>query len=164
LNIIVTDADVSLNAEYELRIEDVENSLGVFSVYPKLASGRFEDRLNDRRFLTLSNSSCIRTPVIIRVENPARLDYEREEGRHFVFKVNALQGIVKQFQCNEKLLTTDIFVGQQILSSVTVTVLVTDANDNVPIFDRQVYLFKIREDSSPGAQVGKEEQTHLNAN
>lgn len=40
LNILVNDADVSKNAEYELVIEDVENSLGVFTVYPEKAIGR----------------------------------------------------------------------------------------------------------------------------
>ena len=31
--------------------------------------------------------------MIIRVSNPDKLDYEKEEGRDFVFKVNAMQGI-----------------------------------------------------------------------
>ncbi len=34
-----------------------------------------------------------RTPVIIRVSDPDRLDYESEEqGRNFEFRVNAMQG------------------------------------------------------------------------
>ena len=33
-----------------------------------------------------------RTPVIIRVANAERLDYESETGRTFVFKINAVQG------------------------------------------------------------------------
>ena len=92
LNIVVSDADVNLNAEYDLQIEDVKNSLGVFSVYPRKAVGRYgfnRSNLSIRMNLTTIN---FRTPVIIRVENPERLDYETEEGKNFVFKVNALQG------------------------------------------------------------------------
>ncbi len=80
LNMVVIDADVSSNAEFYLQIEDAgTNAEGVFEVYPTRAVGR--------------------TPVIIRVSNPERLDYETEQGRNFEFKVNALQGrvIVKLF-------------------------------------------------------------------
>ena len=66
LNLVVDDADTSRNAEYELVIEDVANSDGVFSVYPDRAVGR--------------------TPVIIRVANPEYLDYESEGGRDFSFR------------------------------------------------------------------------------
>ncbi len=42
LNIVVSDADVSANAAYDLVIEDVsQNSHGVFSVYPDHAVGRY---------------------------------------------------------------------------------------------------------------------------
>ena len=75
LNVVVVDADVSRNAEYDLVIEDVSaNSEGVFDVYPRRAVGR--------------------TPVIVRVANPDRLDYESPEGSRFVFRVNAVQGAV----------------------------------------------------------------------
>ena len=73
LNIVVNDGDVSSNAEFNLQLEDVLNSEGVFSVYPTRAIGR--------------------TPVIIRVVNPEALDYEQESGRNFIFRVNA--GLVK---------------------------------------------------------------------
>ena len=74
LNIVVNDGDVSSNAEFNLQLEDVLNSEGVFSVYPTRAIGR--------------------TPVIIRVVNPEALDYEQESGRNFIFRVNA--GLVKK--------------------------------------------------------------------
>ena len=51
---IVSDGDISNNAAYDLVLENVENAEGVFSVYPEKAVGR--------------------TPVIIRVANPDRLD------------------------------------------------------------------------------------------
>ena len=69
LNLVVDDADTSRNAEYELVIEDVANSDGVFSVYPDRAVGR--------------------TPVIIRVANPEYLDHESEGGRDFSFRYNS---------------------------------------------------------------------------
>ena len=78
LNIVVNDGDVSSNAEFNLQLEDVLNSEGVFSVYPTRAIGR--------------------TPVIIRVVNPEALDYEQESGRNFIFRVNA--GLVKNSCCD----------------------------------------------------------------
>ena len=114
---VVSDGDISKNAEYELELENIENSEGVFEVHPTKAVGR--------------------TPVIIRVVNPDRLDYEKEEGRSFVLKVNALQN-------------------GQLLSSAFVTILVRDANDNVPLFDRPIYRFSLREDAQSGESIGKE--------
>ena len=73
LNLVVNDADVSRNAEYSLVLENVLNdAVDVFSVYPSKAVGR--------------------TPVIIRLANPGRLDYETEEGREFALRVKAVQG------------------------------------------------------------------------
>lgn len=115
LNIQVNDADISRNSEYDLILENVLNSDGVFTVYPTRAQGR--------------------TPVIIRVANPARLDYESEQGRNFVFNVNAVQA-------------------GKIMSSVTVNVIVTDANDNAPIFDQPIYAFEVPEDLPPGSLIG----------
>jgi hypothetical protein len=36
-----------------------------------------------------------------------------------------------------------------------VTVLVTDANDNVPIFEQKVYEFTVTEDAKAGEQMGE---------
>ena len=55
---VVSDGDISKNAEYELELENIENSEGVFEVHPTKAVGR--------------------TPVIIRVVNPDR----------YVFNIN----------------------------------------------------------------------------
>ena len=115
LNIVVNDADVSKNAAFQLVIQDVLNSEGVFSVYPTNAIGR--------------------TPVIVRVENPHKLDYEHDDGRNFIFRVNALQG-------------------NEILSSAVVNVIVTDSNDNVPVFAEDNYEFSVNEDSVPGTSIG----------
>jgi hypothetical protein len=117
LNMIVTDGDIANNAQYDLVLESVENAQeGVFTVYPTRAIGR--------------------TPVIIRVANPDRLDYEVEESRQFVLRVKAMQA-------------------DTVLSSVLVTVLVRDANDNVPIFDQLRFDFSLREDAQSGESIGK---------
>ena len=47
------------------------------------------------------------------------------------------------------------FLGESILSSAHVTVLVTDANDNVPIFDNKNYEFTVKEDAGAGEAIGK---------
>ena len=39
------------------------------------------------------------------------------------------------------------------------TVLVTDANDNVPIFDQKNYEFTVKEDAIAGEAIGKLENT-----
>lgn len=98
LNMIVSDGDISNNAAYELVLENIENAEGVFSVYPENAVGR--------------------TPVIIRVADPARLDYEMDTGRRFILKVKAMQN-------------------GEVLSSAIVTVVVRDSNDNVPFLTRK---------------------------
>ena len=85
----------------------------------------------------MSKMFPFRTPVIIRVANPARLDYEREEGRNFAFRVNAIQG------------------PGNVLSSVKVNVLVTDSNDNVPVFEQPLYEFVVPENADVGAPVGE---------
>ena len=79
-----------------------------------------------------------RTPVIIRVRDPERLDYEVENGRRFVFRVNAVST-----------------VSSDILSSAEVAVNVIDSNDNIPIFERENYEFVVKEDAQSGDNVGK---------
>ena len=45
--------------------------------------------------------------------------------------------------------------GESVLSSAHVTVLVTDANDNVPIFEQKVYEFTVTEDAKAGELMGE---------
>ena len=117
LNIIVNDGDTSKNAEYDLVIRDISNSEGVFTVYPQRAIGR--------------------TPVIIRVANPDRLDYESEDGTRFSFRVEAIH-------------PSD---GRS-LSSAQVSVQVIDSNDNIPVFEQENYEFFVKEDAQSGDLVG----------
>ena len=41
------------------------------------------------------------------------------------------------------------------MSSALVTVLVTDANDNVPVFDNKNYEFTVKEDAGAGEAIGE---------
>ncbi|XP_033608058.1 cadherin-87A, partial [Cryptotermes secundus] len=72
LNMVVNDRDVGENARYNLRIRDVHNSAGTFTVHPTTATGR--------------------TPVVIRVANVEGLDYDVSDPslRRIVFDVMAL--------------------------------------------------------------------------
>jgi hypothetical protein len=45
--------------------------------------------------------------------------------------------------------------GESVLSSAHVTVLVTDANDNSPIFEQKIYEFSVAEDAKAGELIGK---------
>jgi hypothetical protein len=102
LTLEVNDRDVGKNAEYRLFLEPVSPNMAadIFSVYPLTAIGK--------------------SPVTIRVQNPARLDYEDPAaGRQFVFNVVAEP------------------VGGSSGGSVVrseITVVVTDSNDNAPRF------------------------------
>lgn len=71
LSIIVNDKDSLGNNRYNLTISNVENSNGVFDIFPK--------------------SSEARTQVIIKVKDPSRLDYDvdTDAERTFVFDVIA---------------------------------------------------------------------------
>ena len=116
LTLEVVDKDVSRNAEFTLTIESLTpNTEGVFSVYPERAIGK--------------------TPVIIRVKDPERLDYEDLEKRNFEFNVVA--------ETNS---------GVQVKSNVKVVVV--DSNDNVPIFDEADFAFNVPEDSKAGTVIG----------
>jgi hypothetical protein len=56
LNMVVNDRDIGENAHYTLKLRDVRNSAGIFTVHPSSAMGR--------------------TPVVIRVSNVKGLDYD----------------------------------------------------------------------------------------
>ena len=116
LSLEVIDRDVSKNAEFSLQLEPVSaNSEGVFYIYPETALGK--------------------TPVIIRVRDPDRLDYENEAAKNFKFNVVAI--------------TPD---GQRIKSEIEVVVV--DANDNIPVFAEESYRFSVAEDAPAQQLIG----------
>ena len=120
LTLEVIDKDVSKNAEFSLLLEPVSlNSEGVFYIYPEKALGKKSEKC-DNQLITSRHSG--KTPVIIRVKDPERLDYENEDARNFKFNVVAVTAS-----------------GQQIKSEIEV--VVTDANDNIPQFQEKSYEF-----------------------
>ena len=117
LTLEVVDKDVSKNAEFSLSLEAVSpNSEGVFYVYPERALGK--------------------TPVIIRVKDPERLDYENEAARNFQFNVIA-----------------ETSNGEQIKSEISV--VVTDSNDNIPQFAEKSYEYTVAEDAEGEYPIAK---------
>ena len=48
-----------------------------------------------------------------------------------------------------------LLTGENVLSSALVSVLVTDANDNAPIFEQKSYEFSVKEDARAGELMGK---------
>ena len=117
LNMVVSDGDISSNAAYDLVLESLNSEAeGIFSVYPQKAVGR--------------------TPVIIRVIDPSRLDHEVEEARNFVLVIKAVKG-------------------PEVLSSATVNIVILDSNDNVPLFQQDSYTFILPEDIQSGESIGK---------
>lgn len=108
LNMIVNDNDVGDNAKFSLHLRNINNSEGVFTVYPSSAVGR--------------------TPVLIKVADASRLDYENENQREFLFYVVASQH------------------GSEV-SSATVTITLMDANDNSPVFENDQYLIQVPENA-----------------
>ncbi|XP_043197440.1 cadherin-23-like [Amphibalanus amphitrite] len=114
LEMLVSDSDEGAGSQFDLRLRDVQASEGVFDIFPTSAAGR--------------------TPVLIKVTDSSRLNYEQETERQFVFAVVASQGKAEV--------------------SATVTVLVTDANDNAPEFDRDSFSFSVPEDAAAGHVLG----------
>ena len=108
LNLVVSDSDIGDNARFELSLQDLDlknPATAAFSVTPAEAVGR--------------------TPVILKVINSNRLDFENEDKRVFEFNVVAHQSGVKSYS--------------------RVTLKLSDANDHHPVFDSDQYHFQIPE-------------------
>ncbi|XP_050735767.1 cadherin-23-like [Eriocheir sinensis] len=114
LNLVVSDGDVGENARFTLALEDIFGSRGVFSIFPVSAVGR--------------------TPVIIKVADSSRLDFEDPSASNFVFKVVASAN------------------GEPV-SAAVVNVTITDANDNAPTFPKSSYRFGVSEGVERGQLI-----------
>nr|CAD7397956.1 unnamed protein product [Timema cristinae] len=121
LNMVVDDKDVGENSHYSLKLRDVENSDGVFTIHPQSSLGR--------------------TPVVIKVADVKKLDYDVTDInlRKIVFDVIAS---MKGEKGKEK----------EVASS-RVTVNLLDANDNLPQFALSSYRFRVSEDVKPGKLI-----------
>lgn len=68
LDLSVSDGDLGEHAAFSLSLEDISpsGSEGVFTVFPKTVVGR--------------------SPVILKVVDSARIDYENKDAKHFIVK------------------------------------------------------------------------------
>lgn len=104
-----------------------QGSNSVFSLRLEDISGAFEI---DPQMATGS------TPVTIRVSNGS-LDFENPNQRKFIILVVA----------------EEVYTNPKLSSTATVTVSITDANDNWPVFDNEAYTATVSETASPGTLV-----------
>ncbi len=118
LNIFVNDKDMANNAKYNLSLRNVWNSDGVFDVSPKRGEGR--------------------TPLVIKVKNPSRLDFDVDDEllRKFEFEIVTLVDDVE-------------------MSSAHIEIELEDSNDNSPIFPQSNYKLQVEENSKIGFQIAE---------
>ncbi|XP_037949446.1 cadherin-23 [Teleopsis dalmanni] len=127
LSVFVDDRDMGENSRYQLSMRDIENSANVFAVSPEEAQGR--------------------TPVVVRVLDSSKLDYDVEDAskRYFEFEIIAsVHGLEK--------------------ASTRVQVHLLDANDNSPIFEKHDYRFSAAENLSVNSKIGTIKATDKDSN
>lgn len=127
LTAFVDDMDMGENSKYDLEIEDIQNSKGVFFVYPQKSQGR--------------------TPIVIKVKDSKKLDYDVEDESKRVFEFY----IVASVKGNP-------------LSRSKVQINLQDINDNSPVFSKTEYKFKIEENLVQGTEIGKTSATDKDSN
>ncbi|XP_053956622.1 cadherin-23 isoform X1 [Anastrepha ludens] len=127
LSVFVDDRDMAENSRYELTLRDVKNSKGIFAVSPREAQGR--------------------TPVVVRILNSTKLDYDVEdpELRQFDFE------LVASVNGEEK-------------SKARVQVNLQDINDNSPIFEQNTYRFVVPENATINEEFGVFKATDKDSN
>lgn len=116
LSVYVVDEDLGANSRYNLSLRNVYNADKVFAVSPTHGEGR--------------------TPVVVKVLDPTRLDYDVDDVslRNLTFDlVASVDGID--------------------LSRARVTVNLQDSNDNSPIFSQSSYRVSIAENSEVGTKI-----------
>ncbi|XP_067646126.1 cadherin-87A [Eurosta solidaginis] len=118
LSVFVDDRDLGENSRYALSLRDIKNSKDIFAVSPESAHGR--------------------TPVVVRVLNSTKLDYDvaEPELRHFQFD------LVATAKGEEK-------------SKARVQINLEDINDNAPIFERSSYRLVVPENATMHEEFGK---------
>lgn len=116
LSIYVEDKDQGANSRYNLSLRNVFNAEGVFAVSPQFGEGR--------------------TPVVVKVINSTRLDYDVEDAslRNLTFDLVAS-------------------VNGYDLSMTRVYVNLQDSNDNSPIFSETSYRVSVPENSAIGTKI-----------
>lgn len=116
LSIYVDDKDLGMNSQYNLTLKNVLNAEDVFEVSP--------------------TSGQRRTPIVVKVLDPSKLDYDVDNPELRVLKFDLIASVNG--------------VG---LSSASVTVHLQDVNDNGPIFDKLNYEFSVSENAEIGTKI-----------
>lgn len=110
LSVYVIDRDLGVNSQYNLTLRSVLNAENVFEVDPSSGEGR--------------------TPVVVRVLDPSRLDYDVENPELRVLKFDLIASVD----------------GME-YSMSRVTVYLQDINDNGPVFSQSAYELKVNENA-----------------
>lgn len=126
LSIYVIDKDLDMNSQYNLSLRNVLNAENVFEVSPVYGHGR--------------------TPIVVKVLDPTKLDYDVEnvDLRNLKFNLIASVNGIE-------------------MSSASVTVHLQDVNDNGPIFEQLNYEFSIKENSDIEKKIANLSATDLDS-
>ncbi|XP_063702044.1 cadherin-23 [Culicoides brevitarsis] len=118
LSIYVTDSDLGENSKYDLTLVNVHNSEDTFTVHPTQGEGR--------------------TPLVVRVKNPSKLDFDVDDPklREFMFD------IVATSQKNSSL-----------SSKARIVINLQDMNDNSPVFEETSYGLEVAENTEIGTKI-----------
>uniref|UniRef100_A0A336M3U9 CSON011722 protein n=1 Tax=Culicoides sonorensis TaxID=179676 RepID=A0A336M3U9_CULSO len=118
LSIYVTDLDLGDNSKYDLSLVNIHNSEDMFTVHPKQGEGR--------------------TPIVVRVKNPSKLDYDVDDPklREFVFDIVATSQKNKSAS-----------------SKARIVINLQDMNDNSPMFEKTSYGLEIAENTDIGTKI-----------
>lgn len=116
ISIYVVDQDLGENSHYNLSLRNVKNAENVFEVSPSSGQGR--------------------TPVVVKVLDPSKLDYDID---------------------NESLRTLQFDLVASVngsdLSMARVTAHLQDVNDNSPVFQEASYNAFVKENSDIGTKI-----------
>lgn len=116
LSVCVLDKDLGANSQYNLSLRNVMNAENVFEVSPVRGEGR--------------------TPVVVKVLDPTKLDYDVENADLRVLKFD-LVATVRDLD----------------LSKSHITVYLQDANDNGPIFSKTSYDLNVNENAEIDTKI-----------
>ncbi|XP_046392719.1 cadherin-23-like [Ischnura elegans] len=124
------DADASVeNARFILRLSNVPDGGDAASIFTVHPTGPVSGR----------------TPVVVRVSDPSKLDYDSPNSRkEFVFDVEAIPLVNGSDHPAEGAVPAD---------RSRVTVSLVDANDNAPHFNTESMKLKVKEDAPPGTMI-----------
>ncbi|XP_025413054.1 cadherin-87A isoform X2 [Sipha flava] len=114
------------------------------------ANSEFSLRLLDesKLFVIEPNKAIGSIDVSIKLANNVKLDYEDPNQRKFIVLVIASEPSVKY----------------DLTSTATLTIQVTDVNDNPPEFDNNAYTLTVNETATPGTVIGVVKATDRDSN